>query len=105
MRVEAGHERKHGDQAFAIDQLDKPRIVDHVALGLEAAVQDHDHRDRLTGLEIVRQSDRILASTGAGLVRAGRVRSMMVAAVATICLPDLGQHGSDARGQGYPSHV
>jgi hypothetical protein len=95
---EAGHEWKHCDQAFAIDKLDKPRIADHVALGLQAAVQDHDHRDRLTGLEIARYSDRILASTRAGLARS-RQRSLDDGGGGRkICRPDLGHGGSGARG-------
>jgi hypothetical protein len=95
---EAGHERKHCDQAFAVNKLDESRIADHVALDLQATVQDHDHRDRRTGLEIVRYSDCILASTRPGLVRS-RHRSLDdCGGGREICRPDLGQGGSGARG-------
>jgi hypothetical protein len=121
---EAGHERKHCDQAFAVNKLDKSRIADHVALGLQATVQDHDHRDRRTGLEIVRYSDCILASTRPGLVRS-RQRSLDdCGGGREICRPDLGQAvaapaarairrmseislvsvTAGSRGRGVPSH-
>jgi hypothetical protein len=93
---EAAHEWKHRDQAFTINQLDEPRVVDRVAVGLQAAVQDHDHRDRRTGHEIVRHGDRILASARPGLVRHWQGSLDDGGGGCGICLPGLGQGDSRA---------
>ena len=68
-RRPARDEREHGDEAFLVDELHEARVVDHVLLGLAAAVQHHDHRHGRTLVEAVRHGDGVVAHQGAGLAR------------------------------------
>src|SRR4051794_9427114 len=70
--VVAGDEGEHGDEAFPLRQIGEASLVDHVLVGLLAAVENHDHGNRgLTG-ETAWNEDGVVAGTGIP-VRAGRL--------------------------------